>query len=58
MMLVGMCMFGNSGSPAAVGALGKISIIKIKTNKVVGVITGFDGPGAIVISGDTARICD
>lgn len=46
----------NSGSPAIVGLPGTVSIIKIKRNKVIGVITGFDGPGGIVISKDIAYV--
>jgi YVTN family beta-propeller protein len=46
----------NSGSPANIGLFGTVSIIEIKTNKVVGVITGFDGPGGIVISKNIAYV--
>jgi DNA-binding beta-propeller fold protein YncE len=40
----------NSGSPSTNLLPGTISIIDIKTNTVIGVIEGFDGPGSIVIS--------
>lgn len=40
----------NSASPSTKELPGTVSIIHVKKNKVVGVITGFDGPGAIVIS--------
>lgn len=40
----------NSASPTAPGEPGTISILCLKTNKVVGTIIGFDGPGGIVIS--------
>ena len=40
----------NSGSPAESGQEGTLSVIDIKSNKVVGTIPGFDGPGAIVLS--------
>ena len=40
----------NSGSPARSSTVGTVSIISIKSNKVVGIITGFDGPGGIAIS--------
>ena len=46
----------NSGSPASNTRQGIISIIDIKTNTVIGTITGFDGPGAIVICKNTAYI--
>jgi len=40
----------NSGSPATVNSEGTVSIIDIETNKVIGIISGFDGPGSIVLS--------
>lgn len=40
----------NSGSPKIVGEQGTVSVIDTKTNKVVDVIEGFDGPGGIVLS--------
>jgi len=40
----------NSGSPSSTGSTGTISIINLKTNKVSGVIVGFDGPGGIALS--------
>lgn len=40
----------NSGSPATAAEQGTVSIIDIKTNTVTGQITGFDGPGGIVLS--------
>ena len=46
----------NSGSPAVVGQPGTLSIIDTEPDNVVGVITGFDGPGGIVISGSTAYV--
>lgn len=46
----------NSGSPSASGLPGTLSIIKIKTNTVVGTIEGFDGPGGIVIHGHIAYV--
>lgn len=46
----------NSGSPSVKGQQGTVSIIDLKTNTVSGVITGFDGPGAIVITGCTAYV--
>ena len=46
----------NSGSPAEVILQGTVSIIDISLNRVVGVITGFDGPGAIVLSDKFAYV--
>lgn len=46
----------NSGSPLTVEAQGTVSIIDIRINKVVGVITGFDGPGAIALSKNRAYV--
>ena len=46
----------NSGSPNKIGQQGTVSIIDIKTNTVVGLITGFDGPGGIVLSESTAYV--
>lgn len=46
----------NSGSPSTAGEQGTVSIIDIRTNSVIDIIRGFDGPGAIVISGSTAWI--
>lgn len=46
----------NSGSPATIGAQGTVSIIDIHTNKVIGVITGFDGPGGIVLTKNRAYV--
>lgn len=40
----------NSGSPATAEQSGTVSIINTNSNKVVGVIPGFDGPGSIVLS--------
>jgi YVTN family beta-propeller protein len=46
----------NSGSPATISEFGTLSIIDIKTNKVIGTIKGFDGPGGIVISKNRAYV--
>ena len=46
----------NSGSPATITETGTVSIIDIKTNTVIGVIKGFDGPGGIVISKNIAYV--
>jgi DNA-binding beta-propeller fold protein YncE len=46
----------NSGSPATTSDAGTVSIIDIKTNTVVGVIEGFDGPGGIVITKNIAYV--
>lgn len=46
----------NSGSPAIEGSNGTISIIDIKTNKVSGLINGFDGPGGIALSNKRAYV--
>lgn len=40
----------NSASPSVVGEQGTVTIIDVKTNTVDGVITGFDGPSAIVVT--------
>src|SRR5947208_819589 len=40
----------NSGSPIKISDTGTVSIIDIKSNMVIGVIEGFDGPSGIVIS--------
>ena len=43
----------NSGSPTSPDKQGTISIIDTNLNKVTGLISGFDGPGGIVISSPT-----
>jgi len=40
----------NSGSPQSEGELGTVSVINIFTNTVTKIITGFDGPGGIVLT--------
>ena len=42
----------NSGSPSQSQGLtdGTVTIIDAKTNSVIGVITGFDGPSGIVLN--------
>jgi YVTN family beta-propeller protein len=46
----------NSGSPTSAELTGTVSIIDIHTNTVIGVITGFDGPGAIALSKNRAYV--
>ena len=46
----------NSGSPKTSESLGTVSIIDIETNKVSGVIEGFDGPGGIALSEKLAYV--
>lgn len=50
------CYVCNSGSPTAPGLEGTVSIINTIENKVVDVINGFDGPGAIVLSKNRAYV--
>ncbi len=38
----------NSASPSVIGQYGTVTILNTKTNRVVGVIEGFDGPTAIL----------
>jgi len=46
----------NSGSPLTKESQGTLTIINVRTNKVDGIITGFDGPGAIVILNKIAYV--
>lgn len=46
----------NSGSPSQVGEKGTISIINTKTNRVSGIISGFDGPGDITVHKSRAYV--
>jgi len=46
----------NSGSPATVLEPGTVSVIHIKSNRVIALIEGFDGPGGIVITENIAYV--
>ena len=46
----------NSGSPRTANEAGTVTIIDIASNRVVGIIPGFDGPGSIAISGNIAYV--
>ena len=50
------CYVCNSGSPKTKEEKGTVSIIDIRNNIVVGLIEGFDGPGGIAISKNTAYV--